>query len=105
MSLADDIRAPLRNADRFFIGGEWVAPSSDATIDVIDSGTEEVFFRVAEAQAADISRAVGAARQAFDQGPWPRLTHAQRAEYLRAMAAGLRERTEDIGQMWPRESG
>jgi aldehyde dehydrogenase (NAD+) len=105
MTLADGIRAPLRNADRFFIGGEWVEPSSDAKIDVIDSGTEELFFRVAEAREADMSRAVTAARQAFDDGPWPRLSHARRAEYLRAIAAGLRERGEDIGQLWPRESG
>jgi aldehyde dehydrogenase (NAD+) len=92
-------------ADRFFIGGEWVKPSSAAMIDVIDSATEELFFRVAEAEQADISRAVGAARQAFDEGPWPRMSHAQRAEYLRAIATRLRERTEDIGQIWPRESG
>ena len=105
MSLADDIRTPLRNADRFFIGGEWVTPSSDAMIDVIDSGTEELYFSVAEAQADDISRAVAAARQAFDEGPWPSMTHAERAGYLRAIAARLRERTEDIGQIWPRESG
>ena len=63
--------APVSYPDRFFIGGEWVAPSSDATIDVIDSGTEELFFRVAEARADDMSRAVGAARAAFDEGPWP----------------------------------
>ena len=44
------------------IGGEWVKPSSDAQIDVIDSVTEEVFFSIAEAQADDISRAVAAAR-------------------------------------------
>ena len=105
MSLADEIRAPLRHVDRFFIGGQWVQPSSDAKIDVIDSGTEELFFSVAEAQAADISRAVAAARQAFDEGPWPRMSHAERAEYLRAIAAGLREKTEDLGQIWPRESG
>ncbi len=105
MSLADETTAPVRNADRFFIGGEWVQPSSEAKIDVIDSGTEELYFSVAEAQAADISRAVGAARQAFDEGPWPRMTHAQRAEYLRAMSAGLNERAADLGQLWPRESG
>jgi aldehyde dehydrogenase (NAD+) len=105
MSLANQTSAPLRNADRFFIGGGWVKPSSDAMIDVIDPGTEELFFRIAEAGPADMSRAVTAARQAFDEGPWPRLSHAQRAEYLRAIAAGLRERTEDIGQIWPRESG
>jgi aldehyde dehydrogenase (NAD+) len=105
MSLADDIRTPLRMADRFFIGGEWVKPSSTAMIDVIDSATEELFFRVAEAEQADMSRAVGAARQAFDEGPWPRMSHAQRAEYLRAIGTRLQERTEDIGQIWPRESG
>lgn len=105
MSLANETRAPLRNADRFFIGGDWVKPPSDAMTDVIDPGTEELFFRIAEAGPADTSRAVTAARQAFDEGPWPRMSHAQRAGYLRAVAAGLRERTEDIGQVWPRESG
>ena len=52
-----------------------------------------------------MARAVAAARQAFDEGPWPRMTHAERAEYLRALGAGLRERAEDLGQIWPRESG
>ena len=97
--------APISHTDRFYIGGQWVAPSSDATISVIDSDTEQVYFTVPEAQAADISRAVGAAREAFDSGPWPWLTHEQRAEYLRAIGAELKKRTEDVGQIWPRESG
>jgi aldehyde dehydrogenase (NAD+) len=105
MSLASETSVPIRHADRFFIGGEWVTPSSQATIKVIDSGTEEVFFTVAEAQAADISRAVAAARDAFDNGPWPRLSHAERAGYLRAIGAEIAKRTEDLGQIWPRESG
>jgi acyl-CoA reductase-like NAD-dependent aldehyde dehydrogenase len=105
MSLTDEGTALLRHADRFFIGGEWVKPSSDAKIDVIDSDTEQLFFSVAEAQPADMSRAVAAARQAFDNGPWPGLSHAERAEYLRAIGAGLRKRSEALGQIWPRESG
>ena len=90
MSTASQASVPIRHADRFFIGGQWVAPSSDTTIKVIDPGTEELYFTVAEAQAADIARAVGAAREAFDNGPWPRLTHEQRADYLRALAAEVR---------------
>jgi acyl-CoA reductase-like NAD-dependent aldehyde dehydrogenase len=86
MAIASPAAASLRHADRFFIGGEWVQPSSDSTIQVTDSTNEEVFLTVAEAQAEDISRAVGAARAAFDQGPWPALPHAERAEYLRAIA-------------------
>ena len=105
MSVKSTAISPLRHADRFYIGGQWVAPSSDATIEVIDSGTEEFFFSVAEAQAADMDRAVGAARQAFDDGPWPRMTHAERAEYLRALGAGLAARADEIGQIWPREAG
>jgi acyl-CoA reductase-like NAD-dependent aldehyde dehydrogenase len=97
--------APVSRPDRFFIGGEWVEPSSDATIDVIDSGTEELFFRIAEAQADDISRAVSAARTAFDEGEWPSLTHAERAEYLRLFGPKFEARGDAFAQLWPRESG
>lgn len=88
MSVVSENRAPLRAVDRFYIGGEWVRPSSDAVIEVIDPATEELFFRVAEAREADMARAVAAARTAFDAGPWPTLTHAERAAYLRAIADG-----------------
>ena len=97
--------APVSHPDRLFIGGAWVAPSSDARIDVVDSGTEELYFRVAEAQAADVDQAVSAARAAFDDGPWPRLTHAERAEYLRAFGPALQRRADALAQIWPRESG
>jgi aldehyde dehydrogenase (NAD+) len=95
----------LRHPDKFFIGGEWVEPSTSAMIDVIDSSTEDLYFRVAEAMPADMARAASAARTAFDRGPWPRLTHGERAEFLRAIAAGLIGRTKDLADLWPRESG
>ena len=97
--------APVRHTDQFFIGGEWVEPSSDAMFDVIDSGTEELYFRVAAAQEADMSRAVTAAREAFNDGPWTNLTHAERAAYLRALGAALMERNEELSQVWPRQAG
>jgi len=97
--------APLARPDQFFIGGQWVKPSSDSMIDVIDSVTELSYFKVAEAQKDDMAAAVGAAREAFDNGPWPKMTHAERAGYLTAFADELRKRTDDIAQMWPRESG
>ena len=59
---------PLQHADRFFIDGEWIGPSSDATFDVVDSSTEQVYFSVPEAQAIDIDRAVSAARVLGDMG-------------------------------------
>src|SRR5215470_7704221 len=76
----------IRHPDRFFIGGEWVQPSSSSRIDVHDSATEEVFLSVAEAQVEDVDRAVAAAREAFDDGPWPRMAHAERALWLSKIA-------------------
>ncbi|HTU37990.1 MAG TPA: aldehyde dehydrogenase [Acidimicrobiales bacterium] len=96
---------PIRHDNRFFIGGSWIEPSSGDTIDVIDSATEELYFSVPEAKEADMARAVDAAREAFDRGPWPRMSHAERAEYLRAIGEGLRGKAEEVGQLWPRESG
>jgi aldehyde dehydrogenase (NAD+) len=105
MSLVSDMKAVLRHPDRFFIGGQWVEPSSALTIDVIDSHSEELFFQVAEAQAPDMDRAIGAAKQAFDRGPWPRLSHEERGGYLRSMADTLQRRAEEYNNIWPRESG
>ena len=105
MSITSDTRAPLKALDRFFIGGEWVTPSSSSTISVIEPATEKVYYQVPEAQNADVDRAVTAARDAFDNGPWPTMSHARRAEFLRAIGEAVRERTADVVEVWPRESG
>ncbi len=91
--------------DRFFIDGGWVKPSSDATFDVLDSNDESLYMRVAGATETDMSAAVGAAKAAFDDGPWPRLSHAERADHLRAWAAEVEKRWEALADVWPRETG
>lgn len=96
---------PIAHAGKFFIDGKWVEPTTDHKIDVVEAATEELFYTVAEGQSADVGRAVDAARRAFDEGPWPRMTPSQRAEFLRAMARGLEKRVDDMVEIWPRESG
>ena len=96
---------PVIHPDRFYIGGEWAEPSSDAVIEVVNCASEEVFFRVAEAQEADIERAVAAARKAFDEGPWPAMTPAERAGYLRAIAAEFDKRAELSARIFTTKSG
>ena len=49
MTTSADVSAPIQHTDGFFIGGEWVTPSSDSTITVIDSHTEQNYLTVAEA--------------------------------------------------------
>jgi acyl-CoA reductase-like NAD-dependent aldehyde dehydrogenase len=95
----------VRNPGAFFIGGEWTSPSTPSMIEVFDSATEEPFLAVAEAQAADIERAVAAARQAFDHGPWPRMTPQARAPYLKRIAEGWMARREALGDSWTAEAG
>jgi betaine-aldehyde dehydrogenase len=97
--------SPVKHPDRFYIAGEWVAPSSADLIDVVQPATEEVWARVAEARKADVYRAVAAAREAFDRGPWPRMSPQERAGYLRAMADGLRQRAADLSFIWSSEMG
>jgi len=96
---------PLKNTDCFYIGGKWVPASSASRIDVINSGTEELFVSVAEAQQTDVDRAVAAAREAFDHGPWPRLTHAERADYLHALADAIETFAEATALTWTVETG
>jgi aldehyde dehydrogenase (NAD+) len=76
----------MHDHDRFYIGGEWVAPAGSATIDVISPHTEEVIGRVPDGTAADMDRAVAAARDAFDNGPWPRMAPEERAAVVGKLA-------------------
>jgi aldehyde dehydrogenase (NAD+) len=106
MNVAEALKTiHIRHLDKLFIGGAWVAPSSDGKIEVVSPMTEEVIFTVAEAREADMDRAVAAARQAFDAGPWPKLTHAERADYLTRLGAGLKARTEELGHVWTNQMG
>jgi aldehyde dehydrogenase (NAD+) len=97
--------ASVKQPGCFFIDGEWAAPSSASKIDVINCATEELFLSVAEAQEADVNRAVAAAKAAFDRGPWPRMGHAERAGYLKAIAREIALRGDDSAKIWVSESG
>lgn len=105
MSMPASQAFKLKHPDKFFIGGEWVTPSSSLTFDVINPVTEEVSAKFAEAKAADIDQAVGAARKAFDQGPWPQMAPAERAGYLRAIAEGIRKRADQFAALFTAEAG
>jgi acyl-CoA reductase-like NAD-dependent aldehyde dehydrogenase len=97
--------SPIQHPDKFFIGGQWVDPSTASKIVVTNSATEEIFLTVAEAQEADVNRAVAAAREAFDHGPWPRLSHAQRAKLIYAMASELDKLAAPHAEIWTSEAG
>lgn len=96
---------PVAHPEMLFINGNWIAPSSARIFEVLDSNNEQPYIRIASANATDMDKAISAAYAAFHEGPWPMLTHQRRAEYLRAIAGGIRARSAALADLWPRESG
>ncbi|SEG83910.1 Acyl-CoA reductase [Thermomonospora echinospora] len=95
----------LMHRREFFIGGAWTAPAGGDLLDVVSPSTEEVVGEVPVATAADVDRAVTAARTAFDEGPWPRMTPAERADVLARAATVLRGREAEIAAVTVDEMG
>jgi betaine-aldehyde dehydrogenase len=95
----------MREHDRLFIGGEWVEPASSRTIDVISPHTEELVGRVPEGTEADIDRAVVAARDAFDNGEWPRLTPEERIAAVQKFSEVYAAHIPDMAAVITEEMG
>ena len=95
----------IAHPERLYIGGHWVEPSTSRRIELINPATEKVFARVAEAREADMDRAVTAARAAFDNGPWPRMTHAERGACVQKLAELLGTRMPELTQAWTDQMG
>ncbi|MFI5528349.1 aldehyde dehydrogenase [Kitasatospora sp. NPDC051853] len=88
-----------------FIGGVWSAPAGDAVIEVVSPHTEQVIGRVPHAAEADVDRAVAAARRAFDEGPWPRLSPAERIAVVRRIKDGLAARARELAELITSQNG
>ena len=95
----------IRDYDRLFIGGDWIAPEGTDTIAVISPSTEEVIARVPDGTEADIDKAVAAARMAFDRGPWPRMSPAERGAILAAVGAQVMAEMNEMAEIITSEMG
>ena len=94
----------MKDYDKLYIGGEWVAPLAPGPkLEVIDSSTEQVMATVAQGGAADVDAAVAAARGAFDA--WSTTPVDVRAKYLRDIGAGLMARFGEIAEAIQGEVG
>jgi aldehyde dehydrogenase (NAD+) len=95
----------VKSYDKLFIGGEWTVPEGTDTIDVISPYTEQVIATVPDGTVGDVNRAVAAAREAFDRGPWPRMPIKERGEVLAKVAARLGEELPSIAELITEEMG
>jgi aminomuconate-semialdehyde/2-hydroxymuconate-6-semialdehyde dehydrogenase len=88
-----------------FIGGEYVAPQDGRRFGDVEPATEDLLAEVAAADAAAVDRAVAAARQAADGGPWPRMNAEQRGRILNRLADGIERRARELGMLEARDVG
>ena len=88
-----------------FIGGQWQAAASGKRIDSIDPATGETLASVPAGNSADVDRAVAAAREAFDTGPWPRMTPMERAAILWKIADALEAHIDELAELETLDQG
>jgi aldehyde dehydrogenase (NAD+) len=96
ISIAPDANELPLVPTRLLIGGQWCEAASGKRFATLNPATGEVLAEIAEAGAPEVDAAVGAARKALRQGPWPMMTGAERGRVLRKLADLMRERSEEL---------
>ena len=91
--------------EKLFIGGEWADPAGTSKIEVISPHSEELVGSVPEGTNADIDRAVAAARTAFDEGEWPRMSPEERIAAVERFSGLYAARMMDMAQVISTEMG
>jgi phenylacetaldehyde dehydrogenase len=90
---------------KILIDGEWVNAASGKTFPVYDPSSGEVMVQVAEADAADVDKAVKAARKAFDEGPWPRMSPSERGRLLWKLSDLIEKHAEEFATLEALDNG
>ena len=91
--------------NKHYINGTWISPATNETFSVINPATEALIAEIPAGNSVDIDCAVKAARTAFDQGPWPRLSGSERAVYLRNIAAIITRRLDELAKLEVLDNG
>jgi aldehyde dehydrogenase (NAD+) len=100
------VRVPTEDRnDRLYIDGQWVDAAGDGTVAVLNPATEEVIAEVPEGSVADVDRAVAAARRAFDEGPWRRMTPRERSDLLMRFVDTVEARRDALVDLIVAEAG
>jgi acyl-CoA reductase-like NAD-dependent aldehyde dehydrogenase len=102
------IQTPIAGEVRSYqmlIGGEWVNAQSGRTFESINPFTGKAWATFPEANQDDVDAAVRAARAAFDEGPWGRMTSTERARLIRRLAALLDENAEQLAIVESTDNG
>jgi aldehyde dehydrogenase (NAD+) len=92
-------------AYKTYINGEWVDSLSGKVFETSDPYTGEPWALIPECDEADVDRAVQAAHDAFDSGPWPIMTPTQRGKMMRRIAVLIEKHAEELARVEVRDNG
>ena len=95
----------MEERKEIFVGGRLVNSEATRQIDVISPNSEQVIGRVPDATTGDVDRAVAAAREAFDRGPFPNLSPAERGDSIARLSEALKKRGQQIASTISAENG
>ena len=87
------------NTGQLFIAGSWRTPASGSTYDTINPATEEPSAQVGRGDERDVDLAVAAARKAFDTGPWPRLSAAERGRIVWKLGDLIMQNLDEMARL------
>jgi phenylacetaldehyde dehydrogenase len=90
---------------QLFINGQWIDAASGKTFETPNPATGATLANVAEGDAEDIDRAVQAARKAFDEGPWSRMTPSERGRIIWRIGDLILQNAEELAQLESLDNG
>jgi len=91
---------------KLLINNQWVDSASGKTFPTVNPATGEEICQVAEADAADVDKAVSAARKAFDHGPWPnRMSASERGNLLNRLADLVEKNADELARLEALDNG
>jgi len=92
-------------ATKLLINNQWVNSVSGKTFPTINPSTGEVITQVAESDAADVDKAVAAARAAFDKGAWKKMSASQRGVLMNKLADLIEKNADELAQLEALDNG
>src|ERR1017187_2330149 len=105
ITLDRNVEAFIGAPRRLFIDGQWTDAASGKTFETPNPATGETLARIAEGDAEDINRAVRAARRAFEEGPWSRMTPSQRGRIIWRIGDLILEHVDELAQLESLDNG
>ena len=100
----ETVKPSIRDRYGLFVDGQWIAPASGSYFETVNPANESRLAEVAQAGAADVDRAVRAARKAYDKY-WRKMKPADRAKYVYRIARAITERSRDLAVLETMDGG